>query len=275
MPFHVQPLRSLDLPELAPYRTMRRQLEQRQEGIFVAEGEKVVRRLLQSNLTVASVLLPDKWFRELEPLLRARTDDMSVFVAEKELLETLTGFSMYQGLLAVGRVPPALDLDEVLDRSARPWLLAAVDGLSSAENLGAVVRNCAAFNVHALITDQTSASAFLRRAVRSSMGAVFELPILESKSLAARLGELRDRGVRCIAAHPRPGSCALPESDLRGDCCIIFGSEGSGISSEVLQRCDETAAIPMPPNVDSLNVGSAAAVFLYEANRQRGVKRER
>src|SRR5208283_6109559 len=103
--FHVLKLESFDLAELAPYRTMRRQMEHRQQGIFVAEGEKVVRRLLQSRFEVVSALLPEKWLRELEPLLAARPENVRVFVAEKQLLETLTGFSMYQGLLALGRIP--------------------------------------------------------------------------------------------------------------------------------------------------------------------------
>src|SRR5438445_3972149 len=86
---------SLELPELQPYRTMRRQFEHREQGIFVAEGEKVVRRLLESNFAVVSVLIPEKWLTELGPLLRARTEQIEVFLAEKKLLETLTGFSMY------------------------------------------------------------------------------------------------------------------------------------------------------------------------------------
>src|SRR5439155_2842844 len=112
------------------------------------------------------------------PLLQARSEMIQVFLAEKSLLETLTGFSMYQGLLAVGKVPLPLSLEEILKPSARPWLLAAVDGLSSAENLGALVRNCSAFGVLALIVGETSSSPFLRRAVRSSMGTIFQLPII-------------------------------------------------------------------------------------------------
>src|SRR6266446_201180 len=144
--FTVHKIASLDLPELQPYRTMRRQLEHREQGIFVAEGEKVVRRLLESTFIVVSVLLPQKWLRELEPLLQVRPETIRVFVAEKDLLETLTGFSMYQGLLAVGKIPPLLSLEEILARGSKPRLLAAANGLSSAENLGALVRNCAACN---------------------------------------------------------------------------------------------------------------------------------
>lgn len=268
--FQVQSISSFELPELQPYRTMRRQMEHRQQGIFVAEGEKVVRRLLESRLSVISVLLPERWFRELSPLLRDRTEHIKVFVAEKRLLETLTGFSMYQGLLAVGKVPPPPAVDRLLASSTRPHLLVAVDALSSAENLGAVVRNCAAFNVQLLVVGETCTSPYLRRAVRSSMGAIFQLPVLETNSLVQTLQDLRRRGLRTVAAHPHSHRVSPPESDLRADCCIVFGSEGYGISPSVLSACDEAVAIPMAPEVDSLNVGSAAGVFLYEANRQRG-----
>ncbi len=267
---HVEKIVSLDVPELLPYRTMRRQSEHKMQGIFVAEGEKVVRRLLESSLTVVSVLLPEKWLRLLEPLLLARPEPVRVFVAEKELLETLTGFSMYQGLLAVGRIPPRRSLEEILARGSRPRLVAAADGLSSAENLGALVRNCAAFEAQALIVGETSSSPFLRRAVRSSMGTIFQLPIVETHDLAGTLCGLRRQGVRCLAAHPHVKGRTLSLADFTGDCCIVFGSEGYGLSPNVLAACDEAIAVPMPATVDSLNVGSAAAVFLYEASRQRG-----
>ncbi|HWH72089.1 MAG TPA: RNA methyltransferase [Candidatus Sulfotelmatobacter sp.] len=268
--YHVQKIDSFELPELQPYRTMRRQMEHREQGILVAEGEKVVRRLLESHFGVISVLMPERWLPELEPVLQARPEEVRVFVAEKERLETLTGFSMYQGLLAVGKIPAEPPLEQLLARSERPYLLAAVDGLSSAENLGALVRNCAGFSVQGLIVGETSTSPFLRRAVRSSMGTIFQMPVVETRNLARALGELRSRGIRSIAAHPHVERRTLPQANFTSDCCVVFGSEGYGISPAVLAACDEAVAIPMPPTVDSLNVGSAAAVFLYEANRQRG-----
>lgn len=267
--FRLRKIESFDLPELQPYRTMRRQQEQRDQGIFVAEGEKVVRRLLESRLTVVSLLLPEKWLGSYEPLLQGRTEEVQVFIAEKNLLETLTGFSMYQGLLAIGKVPAAISLDTVLAESPRPRLLAAVDNLASAENIGALVRNCLAFGAHALVVGETSGSPYLRRAVRNSMGTVFQLPIVETGNLAAALRELRANGIRCIAAHPHTNRKTITQADLAGDVCVVFGSEGHGISPGILAECDEAVAIPMPPTVDSLNVGAAAAVFLYEAWRQR------
>ncbi|HKS38095.1 MAG TPA: RNA methyltransferase [Verrucomicrobiae bacterium] len=266
----IQKITTLDPPELAPYRTMRRQFEQREQGIFVAEGEKVVRRLLESALTVVSVLLPEKWLREYEPLLEARPEEIHAYVAEKNLLEQLTGFSMYQGVLAVGKVPPAPNLEAVLQAAPRPRLLAAVDGLSNAENLGTLVRNCGAFGVQALLVSRTSSSPFLRRAVRSSMGVIFRLPVIEGIGLSPAICELRKHDVRCVAAHPHANGRALSQADLSGDCCIVFGSEGQGLSPGVLESCNDAVAVPMPADVDSLNVGSAAAVFFYEAARQRG-----
>ena len=267
---HVQSITSLDLPELAPYRTMRRQWDHREQGIFVAEGEKVVRRLLESELGLLSLLLPSKWLRDYEPLLQKRSETIHAFVADKQELEKLTGFSMYQGVMAVGKVPAAIPLEELIRRSLRPFLWAAVDGLSNAENLGALVRNCVAFGVQVLLVGETCGSPYLRRAVRNSMGTIFKLPIVETASLAATIQTLRPTGMRFLGAHPHSDRHILSKADLSGDCCLVFGSEGEGISPSVLEVCDDSAAVPMQSGVDSLNVGSAAAVFLYEANRQRG-----
>jgi tRNA G18 (ribose-2'-O)-methylase SpoU len=264
----LEKISSLDLPEPA---------EHAAQGIFVAEGDKVVRRLLESDFGVLSVLLPENRVAEFEPLLSARPElEIPVFaVTKKSVLEELVGFEMFQGVLAVGKIPAIVTLEAILNRSSAPKLFAAVDGLTSAENIGLLVRNCAAFGAQALIVGETSSSPFLRRAVRNSMGTVFQLPIVELKletahrTLPAALGRLRSRGIQCLAAHPHTNKKILSQASFTGDCCIIFGSEGSGLSAEVLAACDEAVTIPMADGVDSLNVGAAAAVFLYEAARQR------
>jgi tRNA G18 (ribose-2'-O)-methylase SpoU len=285
--FRVEKISSFDSPELRPYATMRRPLEQERQGIFVAEGVKVVQRLLESSFTVVSVVLPKKWLDDFHPLLETRAEPITVYLAEKKLLETLTGFSMFQGVLAVGKIPPPVSLDDILSKNKKPFLFVAVDALTNAENLGALVRNCVAFGVQALIVGETSSSPFLRRAVRNSMGTIFQLPVIELAKLGLRhkfitkphttdstlpecLRELRSRGVYCIAAHPHTHKKFLSQADFSTDCCLVFGSEGEGITPSVLESCDEAVAIPMPPTVDSLNVGAAAAVFLYEVSRQRG-----
>ena len=183
---NIQKISSFDLPELQPYATMKRPLEHERQGIFVAEGTKVVQRLLESRFTVVSVVLPEKWLDDFRPLLETRPEPITVYLAEKKLLETLTGFSMFQGVLAVGKIPPPVSLDEILAKNQKPLLLVAVDALTNAENLGALVRNCVAFGVQALIVGETSSSPFLRRAVRNSMGTIFQLPVIELAKLGQR-----------------------------------------------------------------------------------------
>jgi len=265
----IQEIQTLELPELAPYRTMRRQSEHREQGFFIAEGEKVVRRLLESDFAVVSLLLPARWLREYEPLLRSRQEPIRAYVAEKEILERLTGFSMYQGVLAIGKIPPAPNLDAILEKSGRPCLFAAIEDLSNAENVGVMARNCVAFGVQALLVGRSCGSPFLRRAVRSSMGAVFRLPVIEGIDLPQTLRDLRARGLRCVAAHPRSERRTLAGCNFTADCCLVFGGEGYGIPAETVAACDESVAIPMAGGVDSLNVANAAAVFFYEAGRQR------
>src|ERR1043166_3088617 len=266
----IQKILSIDDPRLEPYRTMKMQADHHRQRIFVAEGEKVARRLLESPLAVSSVCLPEKWLADFVPLLERRPESIPVFVAEKEQLEKLTGFSIYQGVMAVGKIPLSASVEKILTATARPHFFAAIDAVNNSENIGVLVRNAAAFGVQALLVGETSSSPFMRRAVRSSMGTLFLLPVVETTNLVETLQQLRERHVRCIAAHPHTDRRDLAEADLRGDCCIVLGSEGYGISPAVLEVCDEAVAIPMRAGVDSLNVGSAAAVFFYEAMRQRG-----
>ena len=296
----IERVTGFDRPGLAPYATLRQSDELRRAGLFVAEGDKVVRRLLASDFGVVNVLLPERRLAEFEPLVRARPEDITIYIMEIEELEKLTGFPFFQGVLAVGKVPRVNTLDSVLTAAPRPHLLVASDGLTNAENIGLLVRNCAAFGVHGLLVDETTASPFLRRSVRNSMGTIFKLPVIEcalpmerraslgsggdfsaivpsdarrsgetKSSLVPALTELRARGVRVLAAHLAAGARTIHDTDLAGDCCVVFGNEGAGVSPAVLAACDEPVLIPMSGDVDSLNVGSAAAVFLYEAARQR------
>lgn len=262
---------SLDRPELAPYRTLRRSTGHELLGIFVAEGDKVVRRLLESHFGVVSLLLPVERVAEFEPLVRARPEkEIPVFaVTKKSILEELVGFKMFQGVLAVGKIPEPVTLEKILAPKSAPRLIVAVDALANSENLGLLVRNSLAFGAQALIVGEMCSSPFLRRSVRNSMGTIFQLPVVESKNLAATLKELSGQGIRVIAAHPHTEKKFIAHTDFRGDVCVVFGSEGTGVSPEVLQACNDAVAIPMANEVDSLNVAAAAAVFLYEVNRQR------
>lgn len=261
---------SLDLPELDPYRTMKRPDAHEQVGIFVAEGDKVVRRLLtHPEIPIISMLLPPVWLDTLRPVIEARSELIRVFVAEKRVLEKLTGYSLYQGVLALAKVPTSPHFDQLLQMAARPRLLLAVDGVNNAENLGVIVRNGVGLGAQIMIVGETSSSPYLRRAVRSSMGAVFKLGVAHVAHLPHTLRKLRAQGIRCLAAHPSSIERPLYDTDLTGDVCLVLGHEGLGISPDVLEACDDSIAIPMQRGQDSLNVGSAAAIFLYEIQRQR------
>jgi tRNA G18 (ribose-2'-O)-methylase SpoU len=235
----------------------------------VAEGENAVRRLLSSPLTVVSVVVPEHLLEAYRPLVAARGGEIPLYVAPKKLLETLTGFPMYQGVMAVGKVPAPVALESFLERAARPVLLVAADGISNGQNVGALTRNCAAFSAGGLMVDGRSCSPFLRRAVASSAGTIFSVPIVELDNVAEALGRMRRGGIRCVGAHPSATGNPIFKARLEGDCCLVMGSEGPGLSAETLAQCDELVSIPMPTGVDSLNVASASAIFLYEAARQR------
>jgi len=217
-----------------------------------------------------SLLLPEKWLREYSPLIEARADEIAR-TCGKEIAGTAHRFRL-SGVLAVGKVPPAPNLEAILQATPRPRLLAAVDGMSNAETSapGPQLRRV---RVQALLVNRTSSSPFLRRAVRSSMGVIFRLPVIEGPTWLRRSASCA-RMISAASPLIRIRTNACCRSRFSSDCCIVFGSEGYGLSSEVLDLCDATVAVPMSAEVDSLNVGSAAAVFFYETARQRGRRRD-
>ena len=262
---------SIDIPELEPFRTLRQTEEHRRTGIFVAEGEKVVRRLLGSPLTIRSLLMTPEWLELYRGHISNRPESIEVFVAPKALLETIVGFNLHQGIMAVGEIPGEQTIESLFASSPSPRLFVAVDGLANSENLGVLVRNCVAFGAHALIVGETSSSPYLRRAVRNSMGTVFKLPVIHVENLGDVLGRLKKEfQMNVVGAHPHEERTTIARTNFQRDCCVVFGSEGDGISEPVRNACSSLAAIPMRNGVDSVNVANASAVFLYEVQRQRG-----
>jgi tRNA G18 (ribose-2'-O)-methylase SpoU len=265
----IQRVSSLDLQDLAPYRTLKRPVAHIRMGIFVAEGEKVVRRLLESPLEVVSLLLTPDWLDRLAGSghLEGR-EDVTAFLAEIDLLRGIVGFNMHQGIMAVAKVPAGISLSDL-----RPdHLLVALDGLRISENVGVIVRNCAAFGVEAILVGEISCSPYLRRAVRSSMGAVFRVPVIHVPCLADALMAVGQKfGTRVVAADPH-GAGTIYDARLTGSVCIVLGNEDRGVAPEIAGLAHVRAAIPMHNRTDSLNVASASAVFLYEASRQRAAE---
>jgi tRNA G18 (ribose-2'-O)-methylase SpoU len=262
----------LEREELRPFRTLRRPREHFAEGIFVGEGERVFDRMLSRGVEVLSVLLTPDWFSAKRPDLERSAPHIPVFVAEHAILESIVGFHLHQGIMALGRRPETPGIEQLLENAPHPRLLLALDGLANAENVGVIVRNAVAFGVSGLIVGETSSSPYLRRAVRNSMGAVFSLPLTHSDDLVRDLRALRTGWqTRVVALETAPGSVPIQTCDLSGDVCLVLGSEGEGISPAVRAVCDTCVEIPMHAGVDSLNVANASAVALYEARRQRRV----
>jgi len=264
-------IRTLDSPELQPYRTLRRAVEHVRQGIFVAEGEKVVRRLLESPIEVVSLLLTKQWLEDLQPALgRISNAKVKAWIAPKESLESIVGFHLHQGVMAIGRIPQPVKLKDVIRLSSGPRLLVALDALTNADNIGVIVRNCVAFGVDALIVPKNSSSPYLRRAVRMSMGSVFSLPVVQVHILADACRDLADRfRIRVIAAHPKRDATLVEGANLNGDLCFVLGSEGTGISDEVIAVCSEKISIPISDGTDSLNVATASGILLFETQRRR------
>jgi tRNA G18 (ribose-2'-O)-methylase SpoU len=267
----VQQVTSLDHPGLQPYRTLRRPVDHIREGIFVAEGEKVVRRLLASPLSVISFLLTDEWYDRLSPELAEHpcSESFVCHVGPKPLLESIVGFNLHQGIMAVARVPVEPSLPALLKELPEPWLIVALDGLVNAENVGVVVRNSAAFGASAIIAGPTSSSPYLRRAVRNSMGTVFTMPVIHVTDLPETLRSIHGESGGDVIGTDLDGELIGPESGMEGNVCLVMGNEGEGITAPVLAACTRRVAIPMSNGTDSLNVASASAVFCYEVRRRQ------
>lgn len=264
------PLEQAATADVEAFLTLRRAKGLERSGRFVAEGAKVVQRLLASPHPVEALLLTPDWLEALRAQLEARPQPPRVLLAaDREALGRLTGFHERAGLKALGRLAQRATLQGLLAPRGRPRLLLALDGISNAENVGVVVRNAAAFGVDGLLVGESTCSPLLTRAIGASMGASFVVPAVDDVPLLAALAAARAAGLRVLATDPAARESPITAAALAGDTCLVLGAEGEGISPAVRACCDGAVSVPMPPGVDSLNVSSAAAVFLYEAWRQR------
>lgn len=266
---HLRPIDSLADPALAPYRTLRRSDEHERTGIFVADGPKLIERVLAAGLTLDSMLCTERWAAHFAPLLAGQAAGLPVYITAEKHLRELVGFHLFNGVLAITRIPPSPTLAGLLAQPASgPRLWVALDGLVNAENIGSIVRSAVALGAQAVLCGETGASPWLRRAVRTSMGAMVAVPVWQASDLAADLRTCAAAGMTCCAADAHSGT-ALPAAPFGGDLCLVFGSEGHGLRPTVTAACTATVNIPMTGRVSSLNVGAAAAIMLYEAARQR------
>lgn len=251
-----------DDPRLEPYRHLKRTNLTRWSGRFVAEGRKVVGRLIGSRFEVDSVLVSDR----RRDFLGQVPADVPAFVLSQDECERLTGYEFHQGVLACGvrRPPPALA--EILPLRGRVTV-AAAPRMTDPDNLGALLRLAAAFGLQAVVLGPGSADPFSRRTLRVSMGAALAVPVAEPEDFAGALCELKAAGVQLVATVLDPDAEPLMNAGRPDRLGLLFGNEAHGLAPEEVAACDRRVTIPMAPAADSLNVAAATAVFLYHFTR--------
>jgi tRNA G18 (ribose-2'-O)-methylase SpoU len=242
-----------DDPRIAGYRALKERAVI-EGGRFVAESERVVRRLVTSGLGIDSVLLTAP---RLATLADALAGPFPVYLASQSALDAVAGFHVHRGCLALGVRPPAPELP----RDART--IVVLEDLTDVDNLGAIARHAAAFGADALLLSPRCADPFYRKAIRVSLGAVFGLPIVRASAWPDELARLRADGVQVVGAVLDPGAMPLVRFTRPARVALLLGAEGPGLSAGARAACDHLVTIPMSPQADSLNVATAAAIFLY------------
>ncbi|MFI0480893.1 TrmH family RNA methyltransferase [Actinomadura sp. 9N215] len=259
-------------PRLADYVRLRdvnlRKSLEAEHGLFVAEGEKVIRRAVAAGHPVRSLLMARRWFEPLADVLDGL--DAPVYVADDATMESVAGFQVHRGALASLERLPLPTVDAVLTGARR---VIVCEDIVDHTNIGAIFRCAAALGVDAAVLAPRCADPLYRRSVKVSMGAVFALPYARMTDWHNGLSTLRGHGFQLLALTPAPD--AVPIDDLRtatGRRALLLGSEGDGLSSRWLNEADHRVRIPMSEHalargVDSLNVVAAAAIACYGLTR--------
>ncbi|MDQ0579832.1 TrmH family RNA methyltransferase [Streptomyces rishiriensis] len=256
------------------------------EGLFIAEGEKVIRRAKDAGYEMRSMLLSAKWV----DVMRDVIDELPapVYAVSPELAERVTGYHVHRGALASMQRKPLPDAAELLQAARRTAVpepadghpvnpphgagqrVAIFEGFVDHANLGAAFRSAAALGIKAILLSPDCADPLYRRAIKVSMGAVFSVPYARFDAWPAGLDVVRDAGYDILAMTPDEKATPLDElHPARFEkSALMLGSEGHGLSTYALRAADEWVRIPMSAGVDSLNVAAASAVAFY-ATRPR------
>jgi tRNA G18 (ribose-2'-O)-methylase SpoU len=238
---------------------LRRMLEE-EHGLFIAEGEKVIRRAAEAGYEPRSFLLAPRWLDSLSDVLE-KWPSAPVYVVTEELAEQVTGFHVHRGALASYRRQPTVELEGLLTGRR----IAIFDDIVDHTNVGAGFRAAAAMGVDAVLITPTCADPLYRRSIKVSMGTVFQIPWTRLSSWPGALSVLKSHGFVTAGLALTDDSITLDDLTARHDekLALIFGTEGHGLKPHVLEQTDLTVKIPMSGGVDSLNVASAAAVAFY------------
>lgn len=261
-------------PRLADYRDLRdvqlRTSLEAEHGLFLAEGEKVVRRACLAGFAARSFLMAPRWLDGLAEVLAAA--DAPCFVVSEALAEEVTGFHVHRGALASMARRPLPDLEDVLDLVAargrpgsRRRRVVVLEDLVDHGNVGSVFRNAAALGVDAVLVTPRCADPLYRRAIKTSMGNVFNVPWTRAHGMPDTLAALEERGFTTAALTLSEDSISLDDLVARHLPAIafVFGTEGAGVDPRTAAQAHFRVRIPMEPGVDSLNVAAATAVTFH------------
>ena len=263
-------------PELDPYaRLTQNQLRNRLEpekGIFIAESPKVIDRALDAGYEPVSLLMERRQITGPAAGILSRCGDAPVYTADRELLAALTGFELTRGVLCAFRRPAPRPVEE-LCRDARR--VAVLEGIVDSTNVGAIFRSAAALNMDAVLINPSCCDPLCRRAVRVSMGTVFQVPWGQ---LGDSPADWPEKGMDVLHALDfKTAAMALSDRSVSVDdealarepkLAIVLGTEGDGLAASTIASCDYTVKIPMSHGVDSLNVAAASAVAFWQLGKQ-------
>jgi tRNA G18 (ribose-2'-O)-methylase SpoU len=270
----VIPIDTLDDARLHPYRNLKDAELARQGDRFVAEGERIVLRLLASGYAVESVVCSPRRVAELSrAMIESKSGEsvglnsIPIFVLPDREIDRLVGFRFHNGVLAIGRRGPRVPFHRVIASVDAGQLLVICPDLNNAENLGSILRIAAGMGVDAVLLGPRSVDPFYRQSIRVSMGAALTLPIGWMTDEPTDLLELRDRlGFDVIGSVCDPPARSSLELRRSARTALVVGAEAHGLSAPVKAACSRLVTIPMHLGTDSLNVAIAAAVLLYQIN---------
>lgn len=255
-------------PRLEPYRDIRERDLVGRRGLFVAEGETVLRVLAgQDRFRPLSVLIAPKRLEKLAPILDTFADHVPVYLASQPVLDGIVGFELHRGILAIAEKAPPLTADDLLARLPADALVMALVGISNHDNIGGVFRNAAGFGVDAVLLDPTCCDPLYRKAIRVSVGGVLRVRYARLAEGEDLIDVLERHGFTPVALSPS-GETVLSRLPAIARPALLLGAEGPGLPEATLDRC-RTVSIPMAPGFDSLNVAVAAGIALHALRQGR------
>ena len=248
-------------PRLAPFRDLKDKNLASRHGLFIVEGEHLVRRLLASDYQTHSLLVQESRL----PVFQKQASSLSTFAVTASQISQIVGFKFHRGVLALAYRRDELSVENLLSKKADLDRLVILPEINDVENLGGLMRTAAALGYDHLILGPSCCDAFARRAIRTSMGAVFKVKIARSNDLISDLSFLKQRYSFKLFGTAIGEESSLPTGPEK--LGILFGSEANGLSHEILSLCDDHITINMSCGVDSLNVVVAAGILLNHYRR--------